>query len=368
MKNAGLVITMKAILIVDDNEADRAVVKKEILRELPDSTFYEASTREDFFKHLDQMSPDLIICDFNVYGLDGFEVIDEVNGLPEDIPVIIHTGIGSEELAVRTLKMGAVDYIIKSSIHSKDLGKRVRSALKVLELGKRHIPSLEEDDMSRRETGFYLDLMIRDMRPLGHEMLEDIDALQGKLKDISVETTQIQGLRKNLRRSLNLIDTAERGSLTMDEVGYVDLARAINEATIMLGSLHDDIRIEVERENIRGGINLRGNALLGDLFLHVMDLIVKRRTDKGPRIVIRNTADKEGYVDLLITGEFRPFSREEGEGLFLKRKAEDNHGNVQLILCRSIIEMFGGSLWYSPPDEDELGRGGFRLHLREMVR
>ncbi len=358
---------MKAILIVDDNEADRAVVKKEVLRELPDSRFYEASTREDFFRYLDQIRPDLIICDFNVYGLDGFEVIDEANGLPGDIPVIIYTGIGSEELAVRTLKMGAIDYIIKSSVHSKGLGKRVRSALKVVDLKKKNTALTGEEGLARREADFYLDLMTRDMRPLGYQMLEDIDALQGKLKAGSVETTHIQGLRKNARRALNLIDVMERGSFTINEVGYSDLARAINEATIILGSLHSDVRIEVERENIKGGINVRGNALLGDLFLHVMDLIVKRGKDKECRIVIRKTSDKEGYIDLLISGNFRPFSREEGEGLFLKRKADDDPGNDQLILCRSIIEMFGGTIWYSPPDDDDMGKGGFRLHLRELL-
>ena len=115
-------------------------------------------------------------------------------------------------------------------------------------------------------------------------------------------------------------------------------------------------------------INIRGNALLEDLFLHVMDLIVKRRTKRDPRILIQKITEKEGHIDILISGDFRPFSREESEGLFLKRKTDDNHGNVQLVLCRSIIEMFGGSLWYSPPDEDELGRDGFRLHLRDMVR
>ncbi len=358
---------MKTILIVDDNKADRANVKKEVLRELPDSRFYEASTREDFFKFLDQIEPDLIICDFNVYRLDGFEIIDKVNGLPGDIPVIIYTGIGPEELAVRTLKMGAIDYIIKSSVHSKGLGKRVRSALKVADLEKRNTALTEDEGMIRREAGFYLDLMTRDMRPLGHEMLEDIEALQGKMKAGPVETTNLLGLRKNVRRTLNLIDTAERGSSTVNDIRYFDLARAINEATIILGSLHSDVRIEVEREGVTGGINARGNALLGDLFLQVMDLIVKRRKDRNSRIVITKTSNKEGYVDLLISGNFRSFSREEGEGLFLKRKADDNAFNDQLILCRSIIEMFGGTIWYFPPDDDDLGKGGFRLHLRELL-
>ncbi len=357
---------MKAILIVDDNEADRAVVKKEVLRELPDLIFYEASTREDFFKHLDKIQPDLIICDFNVHRLDGFEIMDEVNGLPVDIPVIIYTGVGSEELAVRTLKMGAIDYIIKSSVHSRDLGKRVRSALKAVELGKRDTTITGKEGTPG--AGFYLDLMRRYMRPLWYEMLEDIDALQGKLNDISFETTRMQDMRKKVRRAMNLMDTAERRALTMDDVGYFDLARAINEATITLGSLHNDVRIEVERENVKGGINVRGNAMLGDLFLHVMDLIVTRRTERDPRIVIRKTTHKEGYIDLLISGEFRQFSTEEREGLFLKRKADDNPGNVQLILCRSIADMFGGTLWYSPPGDDELDGGGFRLQLREMVR
>ncbi len=359
---------MRTILIVDDNEADRGVVKKEVLRELPDSRFYEASTREDFFKYLDQIQPDLIICDFNVYRLDGFEIIDKVNGLPGDIPVIIYTGIGSEELAVRTLKMGAIDYIIKSSVHSKGLGKRAMSALKVVDLDKGNTILTEDKDMARREAGFYLGLMTRDMRSLGYEILEDVEALQGQLKAGSIETTHLQSLRKNARRGLNLIDTAERGSSIVNEIQYFDLARAINEATIILGSLHSDVRIEVERENVTGGINIRGNALLGDLFLQVMDLIVRRRKDRDSRIVISKTSDNGGYIDLLISGNFRPFSREEGEGLFLKRKADDNAGNDQLILCRLIIEMFGGTIWYSPPDDDELGRGGFRLHLREMIR
>ena len=57
---------------------------------------------------------DLILADFNLPGMNGLELIKELQALPcADVPVVLITGEGSEELAVRAFRLGAADYLIK---------------------------------------------------------------------------------------------------------------------------------------------------------------------------------------------------------------------------------------------------------------
>lgn len=57
--------------------------------------------------------PDLILCDFRLGDLDGFEVLRAVKLLYPDVPFIIITGYSDVRIAVSIMRMGALDYITK---------------------------------------------------------------------------------------------------------------------------------------------------------------------------------------------------------------------------------------------------------------
>jgi DNA-binding NtrC family response regulator len=56
---------------------------------------------------------DLIITDISMPGLDGFELLSKVREVNADIPVIMITGVGGIDDAVRAIRQGASDFVLK---------------------------------------------------------------------------------------------------------------------------------------------------------------------------------------------------------------------------------------------------------------
>lgn len=56
---------------------------------------------------------DLILCDFRLGDLDGFEVLKRVKDANPDLPFIMITGYSDIRVAVNVMKMGALDYVTK---------------------------------------------------------------------------------------------------------------------------------------------------------------------------------------------------------------------------------------------------------------
>ncbi|MGC8873575.1 MAG: response regulator [Chloroflexia bacterium] len=57
---------------------------------------------------------DLLLLDYRLPGMNAIEVLREVRARGLDLPVVIVTGHGGQEIALQTLKMGATDYVVKT--------------------------------------------------------------------------------------------------------------------------------------------------------------------------------------------------------------------------------------------------------------
>jgi PAS domain S-box-containing protein len=117
------------ILHVDDNIHDRILVKDALMKENRGFEVVEADNREKFEEYLEKENFDLVLSDFNILGFDGLQVLKTVKDKRPELPVIIVTGTGSEEIAIKAMKMGASDYVIKSVKHIKGLAPTIKAVL-----------------------------------------------------------------------------------------------------------------------------------------------------------------------------------------------------------------------------------------------
>lgn len=106
--------TMKSILIVDDIDANRLILK-EILKE--EYEVLEAGNGEkaiDILLNADDL-PDAVLLDVSLPGIDGLEVLNKIKEYPEieNIPVLFITDEGSDLDEIRGMEEGAVDCITR---------------------------------------------------------------------------------------------------------------------------------------------------------------------------------------------------------------------------------------------------------------
>jgi DNA-binding NtrC family response regulator len=99
------------ILVVDDED----IIVKSCLRILED-TEYDAEAVQDGWealKRIDENYYDVLLLDIMMPKIDGLEVLQRVKETHPDIDVIMVTGLSEIETAVRSMKLGAFDYLPK---------------------------------------------------------------------------------------------------------------------------------------------------------------------------------------------------------------------------------------------------------------
>jgi two-component system cell cycle sensor histidine kinase/response regulator CckA len=115
------------ILFVEDIPSDEELAKREIRKSglLFDSQ--RVDTKDAFLAALGEFHPDVIVSDYSMPEFDGMQALKLTLERDATIPFIILTGSMNEETAVKCLRAGAVDYVIKEHIAS--LPFAVRDAL-----------------------------------------------------------------------------------------------------------------------------------------------------------------------------------------------------------------------------------------------
>ena len=117
------------VLIVDDNPADRALATRELAGEFPDIRAIEVADATTFETAVERGSFELVITEFRLAWSDGLSVFRELKYRYPEIPVIMFTGAGSEEIAVEAMRAGLDDYVLKSPDHVVRLPVVVAAAL-----------------------------------------------------------------------------------------------------------------------------------------------------------------------------------------------------------------------------------------------
>lgn len=138
-------VTQKnAVLIVDDIPTNIKVLV-DLLNE-SGFNISVAKSGESALEKVQKVSPDLILLDVMMPGIDGFETCNRLKANPrtKDIPVIFMTALSDTVDKVKGLKLGAVDYITKP-IHQDEVLARINVHL---ELRKARLRLVQEEKMA----------------------------------------------------------------------------------------------------------------------------------------------------------------------------------------------------------------------------
>lgn len=99
------------LLLIDDEPGIRRMMSLDL-----ESEGYQVTTAADGYQGLkafDALQPDVVITDLKMPGLDGIEVLSRIKLMKPDTEVIVITGHGDIDLAVKSLQLEAGDFISK---------------------------------------------------------------------------------------------------------------------------------------------------------------------------------------------------------------------------------------------------------------
>jgi two-component system C4-dicarboxylate transport response regulator DctD len=153
-------MTTASVLFVDDDPDIRPLMEQTLaLEDIPVVCFADGASA---LKQIHPSFEGIVLCDYNMPGMDGLELLERVRATDEDIPVILLTGQGDISTAVSAMQRGAYDFIEKPFDH-EELIELLRHALE-----KRHL-ALE----NRR-----LKAQLRHLARPGPRILGDSPAMQ----------------------------------------------------------------------------------------------------------------------------------------------------------------------------------------------
>jgi len=99
------------ILVIDDEAAIRDSLRMTLEYEGYDVQV--AATGQEGLALAERESPDLVVLDVKMPGMDGIEVLDRLRAMNETVPVVVISGHGTIGTAVEATKKGAFDFIEK---------------------------------------------------------------------------------------------------------------------------------------------------------------------------------------------------------------------------------------------------------------
>ena len=140
------------VLHLEDQRTDTELVKRELGRAGLSAEIRVACSEAGFRDELAKLLPDVILSDFAMPGFDGMHALRLARELCPDIPFVFVSGTIGEEYAIRALKNGATDYVLKTNLVRlpSAVERALRDALERAELREAERAREQSDAALRR--------------------------------------------------------------------------------------------------------------------------------------------------------------------------------------------------------------------------
>jgi two-component system, LytTR family, response regulator AlgR len=245
-------VTRLRVLIVDDEPPARERLKS-LLAEIPDMDVVgEAANGQQTLTRTHELTPDVVLLDVRMPGMDGIEVARHLNALAEPPAVIFTTAF--DEYAVNAFEAQAVGYLLKpirkEKLHAalSRAGRLTRPQLQRIaaasnEQRRTHIAARRRDGLRliplEEVQYFFAEQKYTTVRHLGGEDLIE-DSLKSLEEEFSADFVRIH---RNALVSVRFLERIERGSDGQYFVRLRGCEAPLQVSRRMAGELRDRFRI-----------------------------------------------------------------------------------------------------------------------------
>lgn len=165
---------MPTVMVVDDTAVDRRIAGG-LLEKAPDFNVCYAENGQDALVKIGDYLPDLVLTDLQMPTIDGLELVTSISQRFPDLPVVLMTAHGSENIAAQALASGAASYVPKNEL-AESLLETVRHVLAIA--GSESRNRKLANCIRRTEFEFELDNDPELVEPLSEMVQQIIDSHQ----------------------------------------------------------------------------------------------------------------------------------------------------------------------------------------------
>ena len=202
------------VLLAEDVAADAELEIREIKRAGLRVSHRIVDSEKDFIRALREFAPDVILSDFSMPQFDGMEALRLAKELAPDIPFIFVSGTLGEEYAIRALKNGATDYVVKSNLVRLSAAvERALAEAKVLRERRQTEAALEiaRERLQEREAGLRRAQL---MAKLAHVITGPDGSFESWSDTLpALIGTQLLSMPRSTRKWLDIVHPEDREAL-----------------------------------------------------------------------------------------------------------------------------------------------------------
>lgn len=337
------------VLLVEDNDELRGMVAQRLAGRYQ---VEEAREGEAGLAAARRTTPDLIVSDVMMPGMDGYELCRRLRADPglAAVPVILLTARAGSEAIVEGLEVGADDYVVKP-FALRELEARIAAHLRAKEVERQ----LHERESRLVAIGQMTSSVVHDLRnPLtllkGYADLAHRLAVRGGESVIAEELEQVQAASDRLRRMIEeILDFARGGTPkllleTLPARAFLDetltpLAADLEERGIAAElqlRLDDELKVTLDRDRMQRVLeNLLKNAREAVMSAPgARRVFLRAWVEEGDALAIRVADTGPGIPEEQVGHLFEPFAttgKKQGTGL-------------GLVTVRNLVKAHGGEI------------------------
>jgi len=338
------------ILVVDDHPPNIQAVGSLLVQEGYD--VMPALSGEQALQRCMQRTPDLVLLDMRMPGMDGFTVCQKLHDdlRTRDTPVIFLTAAHEREALVQAFESGAVDYVTKPFV-SEELLARVKTHLE-LKSSRDRLAQLAQERAELTQ------VVAHDLKNPLAGILMGAESI-AKLDLPALQRTALQGIQDSANRCLQFIDEYLGRWAKGDEPRSVELSR-LRIKPILQDALAA-LRPVAEAQNIHLRLSVPGDPeVLANprSVRHIIDNLLSNAIKYGAKneaIDVEANVGRSGLLRVSVGDRGSGVPANQQQNLFkrytqLPGSNAAHSSGLGLAISKDEAERMGGHIWYEDRD------------------
>lgn len=332
------------ILIVDDNPTNLSVLF-EYLSGLGFRVL-SAESGESALRRVQYATPDLILLDIMMPGLDGYETCEQLKKIDSlaHVPIIFMTALHDAQSKVKAFNSGGVDYVTKP-FQQEEVLARIRTHIRLRELQRSLEARIIERDGMIEDLNAYATIVADHLRGPLNTIVGISDALISS-EEIVAPEDHLEMIRHVHHSGVDLSNIVEEllvlSSIRSEEIELepILMIEIIERARRRLTKFEEKIGLEIEiPEPLFDALGVPN--WIEEVWVSLLLNGIKQG-GRPPRLMITAEELANGYVRYSVWDNGEGFENPSPQSFF--NESAGSEGGLGLCIARKIIEKLGGDI------------------------